>query len=95
MWVVGDTDMKALSLAGMTANVSFALGSFFVGLATNILVGYGGSEKLTDVGTFMLHGLTPILVILAIAFFGVGGLLNYKKNSLWNQIKSESKQISQ
>ena len=94
MWAVSETDMTAISIAGTAANISYALGSFFLGFAVNIFVAYSGSEKLTEVGSFMLNKGTWLLIGLAVAFYIAGIVMTKKKGSLWNTIKSESKQIS-
>jgi hypothetical protein len=94
MWAVGETDLDALSLTGNIVNASFAIGSFFLGFAANIWITYAGAEKLTEVGGFLLYRGTVCALIVSAFFFVAGYILNDKKKSLWNKIKSESRQIS-
>ena len=94
MWAVGETDMMGLSIAATVANVSFAIGSFCLGFAANILVSYGGADKLTEIGSFMLHKGTWAMAVSAVVFFAIGTFFQVRKGSLWNRIKSESVQVS-
>jgi hypothetical protein len=94
MWALGETDMKALSIAGAVANVFFALGSFLVGCCVNILVSYGNSEKLTPVAEFLLYKASWVVGGISIVFFVVGAGFTWSKRSLWNQIKSESRPVT-
>jgi hypothetical protein len=95
MWAVSETDMVALSIASMVANVCFAIGSFFLGVGTSIVVTYGGvaAKSLTEIGGFMLYYCAPVLGIGALAFYGIGIYFHLRKGSLWNTIKSETKQV--
>lgn len=93
MWAVGETDMSSLSMFGFVANCAYAFGSFCLGFAANIFVSYAGVEKLTDVGYFMLHIGTKCTIFAAIVFFVFGGIVHYRKGSLWKQIKSETNQV--
>jgi Na+-driven multidrug efflux pump len=93
MWAVGETDMEGLSIASTVSTVAFAIGSFCLGVAANIIVSYGGVEKLTEMGGFMLHECTWIMSAAALVFYLVGGYFLYRKGSLWKRIKSESRQI--
>jgi hypothetical protein len=86
--------MQALSIVSTVSTACFALGSFCLGVAANILVGYGGAEKLTDMGAFMLHVCTPTTGIAALSFYSLGVYFHYQKGSLWKTIKSESRQIT-
>jgi hypothetical protein len=95
MWAVGETDMIGLSIASGVANVSFAIGSFCLGLAVDILITYAGTDKLTEVGSFMLHTGTWLGIGFAIVFYAIGGAFLARKGTLWKQIKSESRQVSQ
>jgi len=94
MWAVGETDMSALSIFGLVANCAYAIGSFCLGFAANILVSYAGAEKLTEVGSFLLHKGTVCMGIAGLVFFVVRGVVHYRKGSLWKQIKSETKQVT-
>ena|ERR1700722_4169738 len=90
MWAVGETDMEALSIASTVSTVSFAIGSFCLGIAANIIVSYGGAEKLTAMGGFMLHECTWVMAGVAMFFYIVGSYMLHRKGSLWKRIKSES-----
>jgi len=94
MWAVGETDLEALSLASNISTAAFAIGSFCLGVAVNIIVSYGGADKLTDVGKFMLYKCTWMIGVAALIFFGVGLWLQIRKGSLWDKIKSESRQVT-
>ena len=94
MWAVGETDMIGLSIAATGANVSFGLGSFCAGFGVNILISYSAAAKLTEVGAFMLYQGTWLAGGAALAFYTIGGYLLYRKGSLWQKIKSESRQIA-
>jgi hypothetical protein len=95
MWAVSETDMVALSIASLVANVCFAIGSFCIGVCTSIVVTYGGvaAKSLTEIGGFMLYKCTTVLGIAALAFYGIGIYFHLKKGSLWNTIKSETRQL--
>jgi hypothetical protein len=93
MWAVGETDMMALSIAGVTANVSFAIGSFLLGFLVNIITSYGGAEKLTDIGNLMLHKVTYVLGGFSFFFYAIGIVMTLRKASLWSRIKEESKPL--
>lgn len=95
MWAVSETDMVALSIAAMVANVCFAIGSFCVGVATSIIVSYGGiaASAMTDIGGFMLHKCTIVLGLAALGFYGIGVYFHLKKGSLWKTIQSETRQL--
>lgn len=93
MWAVGEVDIRAISDDSLVANFAFAFASFLLGFALNILVTYGGMEKLTETGALMLHKGTAVLIILAGFFYVVGIVMTYRKNAIWEQIKKESKQI--
>jgi hypothetical protein len=91
MWAVMETDMEALSTASIVSTVAFAIGSFCLGVAANIIVDYGGASTLTEMGSFMLHKCTWISSIAGTAFFFIGGYFHHRKGSLWKRIKSETK----
>jgi len=95
MWAVGETDLQALSLTGNIVSAAFAIGSFCLGIAANIWISYSGAEKLTEVGGFLLYKGTVFSLVVAVFFYGTGAWLQTKKTSLWNKIKSESRQITQ
>ena len=95
MWAVGETDMIGLSIAVGVANVAFAIGSFCLGFAVNILVSYSGAETLTPVGEFLLNRGMWLLAFIALIFYGIGAAFLFVKGSLWKKIKSESRQIPQ
>jgi hypothetical protein len=94
MWAVADTDLDGLGIVSVVSTVSFAVGSFCLGVAMNILVSYGGSDKLTDRQVFMLYDCTWMMGLGALLFFIFGGYLQYRKGSLWAKIKKESRQIT-
>lgn len=91
MWAVGEVDIKAISDDSLVANVAFAFASFLLGFAMNILVTYAGMEKLTEVGSLMLHKGAVILILLSALFYTVGIVMTCRKNAIWGQIKKESK----
>jgi hypothetical protein len=91
MWAVSEVDIKAISTDGTVANVAFALGSFLLGVGADILISYGSIEKLTDLGTFMLHDATVILFGGWAFCYAFGGYMLYQKKTIWDQIKRESK----
>ena len=93
MWAVGETDMDGLSIATAVSTVAFAIGSFCLGITANIIVSYGGVEKLTQMGDFMLHKCTYGFAVIALAFYVIGGYFIRRRGSLWAKIKSESRQI--
>jgi hypothetical protein len=95
MWAVSETDMVALSIAAMVANVCFAIGSFCLGVTTSIIVSYAGvaTAAMTEIGGFMLYKCTIVLGIAAVAFYGIGIYFHLKKGSLWKTIKSETRQL--
>ncbi len=95
MWPVSEVDIRAIGDDALVANVSFAIGSFCLGSAVNIFVDYGGAEKLTDLGSFMLHKGTVILLAFSAVFYLVGIAMNRRKNAIWDQIKRESKVVNQ
>jgi hypothetical protein len=94
MWAVGETDMDGLSIASTVSTVAFAIASFLLGVAANILVCYGGVDNLTEVAKFMLYKLTFISGFAALVFYGAGAYMLYRKGTLWAKIKSESRQIT-
>lgn len=94
MWAVGKADMDALSIASTVANFAFAIGSFSLGFAANILVSYAGQQSLTPVGDFLLHEVSWLTGGIALVFFLIGGFFIWRKGSLWSTIKSESRQIT-
>jgi|SRR5208337_1429975 len=91
MWAVGEIDLEALTLTTNIINGCFAIGSFCLGFAANILVSYLGVEKLTPAGEFMLHNGTTVAIIASVFFYVLGALLYWKRGSLWNKIKAESR----
>jgi hypothetical protein len=91
MWAVGEVDIKAISDDSLVANFAFAFASFLLGLAINILMTYGGMEKLSETGALMLHKGTLVLAILSAFFYVVGIVMTRRKNAIWDQIKKESK----
>lgn len=95
MWAVGETDLDALSIISVVSTAAFAIGSFFLGMAANILVAYGGTDKLTDIGHFMLHKATWVLGIAALIFYCFGLYFARRKGSLWEKIKKESGKVKQ
>jgi hypothetical protein len=94
MWAVADTELDAIGLTSTMANVSFAIGSFCLGFALNIVISYEGSPNLTPVAEFLLHRCTEPIIGAALFFYVVGVGLLCKKSNLWKKIKSESKQVT-
>ncbi len=94
MWAVGETDLEALTITGNVTNVAFGIGSFLLGFAVNIWIGYGGATSLTEIGSFLYYKCSFLALITAVAFYGIGVYFHYKKGSLWDKIKSESRQIT-
>ena len=93
MWAVGETDMDGLSIASTVSTVAFAIGSFCFGVTVNIIVSYGGADKLTDMGAFMLHKCTWVIGAASLVFYLIGAYFLKRKGSLWSRIKSESRQV--
>jgi len=91
MWAVGEVDIRAISDDSLVANFAFAFASFLLGFAINIMVTYGGMDKLTEIGSFMLHKLSVVLILLSGFFYVVGIVMTCRRNAIWNQIKRESK----
>ncbi len=94
MWAVGETDLDALTMATNVTNAAFAIGSFCLGFAANILVSYGGAKQLTEMGSFMYYKCSVAAFAASLLFFLVGGFFQFKKGSLWEKIKAESRQVT-
>ena len=86
MWAVGETDMDALSVTSTVVTVAIAIGSFCLGIVVNILVSYGGAEKLTPMGDFMIHRCTWFFSGTALVFFLIGYYFHHRKGSLWTKL---------
>ena len=91
MWALGEIDVKALSLAGTVATVCFSVGSFSIGFCFNIIVSFANAEKLTPEATVLLRWGSPLLALVTVVAYAFGIYFAWRRRTLWNDIKSESK----
>jgi hypothetical protein len=94
MWAVGEIELEALTLTANITSATFAIGSFFLGCSVNIMVSYGGVDKLTENAAFMLHRGAPVTLLIAAVFYTAGVFLYVRKGFLWKKIKAESRLIT-
>ncbi len=91
MWAVGEVDIRAISDDSLVANFAFAIASFFLGFAANIVINSMVADKLTDAAKLLLYEGAPALFLLSVVAYVLGGIMIWRRNGIWKQIKKESK----
>jgi hypothetical protein len=96
MWALSETDLKSISVLGAVTTFCLSTTGFCIGLIANILLNFGASSSpLSPVAEFMLTRGSWFFGIVAV-FFVIGGIAtaNYR-SSILDQIKKETRPISQ
>ena len=90
-YAVSEPEINSITLFNGLTVVCSSAGSFLLALSASIWIGAALSEKLTDIGRILLYGASPILVLLAVVFFGLACLAFRTRRSQFDIIRRESR----
>lgn len=83
-------EVSTISLFNTLATFFFSAGFSFVSMAVGIWADAAYVDNPAPAGLVLSHSGAPLLIVVAIACFGLAGWAVWNKGSLWKKIREES-----
>ncbi len=90
---VSEPEMELITSFNAQATVRYSFATFVLGIACSIWVNAIFYNDLTPMGLFATKYVAPFFLFCAAVFAIAGSMAQYRRGSLWDRIKLESRPV--